>query len=312
MNYVHSPMLLVAVLAIIILSLTAASGCIQPGNFLKNSSDYYTDTQDSSYFVKASGNLLKIHIFDGTLVENIISPDIFAEIGQYPLINYEMSRISLSKGNKNPLHILKETSETIYIISGKAEAAVNNAYFALSEGDSLFIPKDAFQEIKNTGNTTLLYLSITYPPYESSSEIIADSGVSDTLPSSEYPVHIAANKSEMQVFFEDVEIRKIFDPEILKNCGIGSEFGIGVAKAKIPIESSTQPHILEGTTEVMYILKGEGILHVNRKVMSIKAGDTAYIPPGAYQSLENTGDTDLLYITITDPAYRESVDSSAD
>ncbi|MDD4126838.1 MAG: cupin domain-containing protein [Methanomicrobium sp.] len=287
-----------------------ASGCIQQELYTDKNSLTKTETTDSGSFVKAAENLLKIHIFDGTVIENIISPDIFTEIGQYPMINYEMSHVSVPTGKENYLHLLRSTSETVYVVSGTASAEVNGICYNLTAGDALFIPKNAVQKIGNTKDTELSYLSVTYPPYNSINEQIIDETFNELVYASDEAVFKGNNDSAKEIFFGDVEICNIFNPEILKNSGISYDFGIGIAKAAIPPGSLTTPHILEGTTEVIYVLSGEGILHVNRNTMTIKPGDTAYIPPGAYQSLENSGDVSLIYVTLTDPPYSESVDSA--
>lgn len=70
-----------------------------------------------------------------------------------------------------------------------------------------------------------------------------------------------------------------------------------------PGESSTL-HALK-TSEVYYILNGEGEMQINDEKAAVRPGQTVYIPPHAKQSIRNTGHTDLKFICIVDPAWRQ-------
>jgi len=56
-------------------------------------------------------------------------------------------------------------------------------------------------------------------------------------------------------------------------------------------------------SEVYYILKGSGIMYINNEKKPVKKNDTVYIPPEASQFLENTGEQDLEFLCIVDPAW---------
>ncbi len=60
------------------------------------------------------------------------------------------------------------------------------------------------------------------------------------------------------------------------------------------------------TDEVYYILQGTGEMHVDRETAIVSAGDAIDIPPGSEQWIENTGDADLAFLCIVDPAWRET------
>ena len=65
----------------------------------------------------------------------------------------------------------------------------------------------------------------------------------------------------------------------------------------------SQPHKLR-TSEVYYILEGEGAMHIDNETEKVYPGQAVYIPPNAKQFIENTGKTDLKFICIVDPAWR--------
>ena len=58
------------------------------------------------------------------------------------------------------------------------------------------------------------------------------------------------------------------------------------------------------TSEVYYILEGEGEMRIDGERAKVVPGDAVYIPPGATQQITNTGRDDLVFICIVDPAWR--------
>ena len=76
-----------------------------------------------------------------------------------------------------------------------------------------------------------------------------------------------------------------------------------LAHAKVAVGQTTTPHRLM-TSEVYYILQGRGRMHIHEQVADLTVGDTVYIPPLTTQYIENTGDGDLIFLCIVDPAWR--------
>lgn len=58
------------------------------------------------------------------------------------------------------------------------------------------------------------------------------------------------------------------------------------------------------TSEVYYILEGEGSMMIDNEAEKVIAGSTVYIPPGAMQCIRNTGNSNLVFLCIVDPAWR--------
>jgi mannose-6-phosphate isomerase-like protein (cupin superfamily) len=59
------------------------------------------------------------------------------------------------------------------------------------------------------------------------------------------------------------------------------------------------------TSEVYYILEGKGIMCINDEHALVKPGQAIYIPPRSRQSIHNPGDSDLVFLCIVDPAWRQ-------
>jgi len=76
-----------------------------------------------------------------------------------------------------------------------------------------------------------------------------------------------------------------------------------LAHAVVRPGQTTTLHSLK-TSEVYYIMEGEGIMHINDESSRVSPGDAIYIPPRSRQCIHNTGKTDLIFLCIVDPAWR--------
>jgi len=93
-------------------------------------------------------------------------------------------------------------------------------------------------------------------------------------------------------------LREVLHP---KNDGI--ELRFSVAHARLDIGHASLPHRLR-TTEIYYILKGRGIMHINQESQEVREGCAVYIPPSAVQHIDNTGNEEMEFLCIVDPAWR--------
>ena len=77
-----------------------------------------------------------------------------------------------------------------------------------------------------------------------------------------------------------------------------------LAHAVVKPGDTTWAHKLT-TSEVYYIISGEGIMHIDGEDAPVHPGSTVYIPPQAKQNITNSGNSDLVFICIVDPAWRK-------
>ena len=99
------------------------------------------------------------------------------------------------------------------------------------------------------------------------------------------------------------ELRELLHPQ-----HDGLPVGYSLAHAVIRPGQRSIRHHLEGATEVYYLLSGRGRMHVGEETREVRAGDALLIPAGAVQFLENTGDEDLAFLAIVEPAWRPETD----
>lgn len=84
--------------------------------------------------------------------------------------------------------------------------------------------------------------------------------------------------------------------------GIATHYSL--ALARLPVGQRSLPHRLKTSSEVYIITEGRGIMHIEDEAAEVAAGALVYIPPGALQWIENTGDTALVFYCIVDPPWR--------
>ena len=94
-------------------------------------------------------------------------------------------------------------------------------------------------------------------------------------------------------------LREILHPE-----KAGTPIHYSLAHAKVQAGQKTKPHKLK-SSEVYYIITGQGLMHIDQESFEVGPECTIYIPPNAVQYIENTGNSDLKFLCIVDPAWRE-------
>jgi mannose-6-phosphate isomerase-like protein (cupin superfamily) len=97
---------------------------------------------------------------------------------------------------------------------------------------------------------------------------------------------------------DDTRLREMLHPA-------KADLAIGYSLAHATIDPGTEsyPHRLK-SSEVYFILEGQGLMHIDEDSYMVGAGDTVYIPPMARQFIRNVGEMELKFVCIVDPAWR--------
>lgn len=99
--------------------------------------------------------------------------------------------------------------------------------------------------------------------------------------------------------------------EVLNPAEPNANVRYSLAHAVVQPGNTTLKHRLK-SSEVYYILKGEGLMTIDHETEKVYPNQLVYIPPMALQCIENTGQTDLEFLCICDPAWKkedETLDS---
>jgi mannose-6-phosphate isomerase-like protein (cupin superfamily) len=84
----------------------------------------------------------------------------------------------------------------------------------------------------------------------------------------------------------------------------GLDLPYSFAHAILQPGAASLPHRLKTSTEVYFILEGEGEMHIDSEKTQVQAGQAVLIPPGSWQHILNTGDIILKFICIVSPSWR--------
>jgi mannose-6-phosphate isomerase-like protein (cupin superfamily) len=98
---------------------------------------------------------------------------------------------------------------------------------------------------------------------------------------------------------EGTKIRQIFHPHNTLN---GIRHSISHSELKPGRKSKF--HKMK-TSEVYYILQGEGVLQIDDDTFKVSKDQAIYIPPHSKQCIENTGKDELKFLCIVDPAWKQ-------
>jgi mannose-6-phosphate isomerase-like protein (cupin superfamily) len=93
--------------------------------------------------------------------------------------------------------------------------------------------------------------------------------------------------------------------EILHGDKMHLPINYSLAYAKVPAGQTTRPHRLR-TSEVYYIIAGSGRMQIDKESRDVTSGCIIYIPPGSTQYITNTGNCELEFLCIVEPAWRQA------
>lgn len=91
--------------------------------------------------------------------------------------------------------------------------------------------------------------------------------------------------------------------ELLHPAKQAVSLGYSLAHGTLAAGCRSKWHIL-ASSEVYYFLAGEGMFTVEEERCAVQTGSVVYVPPGAKQSLENTGTSDMEFLCLVDPAWK--------
>lgn len=94
-------------------------------------------------------------------------------------------------------------------------------------------------------------------------------------------------------------IKEVLHP---KNEAVNINYSL--AHATIRVGEASEPHILTHSSELYYILEGQGRAYVDGIITNLKKDELLLIPAGAKQHIVNTGDSDLQFLCVVSPPWQ--------
>lgn len=187
----------------------------------------------------------------------------------------------------------EESEDVIYVASGSGQARQGDTTIELRPGTGCLFKAGA--EYTITASEPLQLVSVlSPPPHRSDTDLEAaeanESG-RPTIHESEEDV-ISAGDDESRDYM-DRYFKLMIDPRY--GAHYVTQFIGFIEKSKAPPHTHTYD-------EVIYILDGTGIVHIDGGAHPIAAGDSVYLPPGSVHCLENPGDEPLALLGVFCPA----------
>jgi len=97
---------------------------------------------------------------------------------------------------------------------------------------------------------------------------------------------------------EGTKIKQYFHPNNTLN-------GINYSIAQFTLEPKKRSKLHKiSSSEIYYILEGNGSLKINDKTYKLEKDDSAYVPANSKQFIKNTGTDDLRFLCIVEPAWK--------
>ena len=82
---------------------------------------------------------------------------------------------------------------------------------------------------------------------------------------------------------------------------------LSIARVRVEPGVTTQWHRLQRPDERYVIIEGEGLMEVEGLTAEeVGTGDVVLIPAGRAQRIRNTGDSDLIFLALCSPPFREA------
>ena len=96
---------------------------------------------------------------------------------------------------------------------------------------------------------------------------------------------------------EGTKIKQYFHPHNTLN-------GINYSLAQFTLEPGKRSKLHKiGSSEIYYILEGNGRLNIDEDIQDLEKDDSVYVPPNSKQFIENKGKVDLRFLCIVEPAW---------
>lgn len=175
-----------------------------------------------------------------------------------------------------------DRDEIAYVVSGTGSITVDGVPHDLKPDVGVYVRAGETYELHNEGAEELAIVSVTAPPPEDG---IGD-GVRKVVVDTEDQPVIPAGK--------DREFKFVINPDA--GCREVTQFVGWIPPGRAP----THYHLYD---EVMYILDGDGVLHLEgHPDTPITTGSVIHLPPPVEHCVENTGDRPLRVLGVFHPA----------
>jgi mannose-6-phosphate isomerase-like protein (cupin superfamily) len=189
--------------------------------------------------------------------------------------------IHFRRGRSRP-RTVQGRDEIAFVVSGTGTLDLDGVRHRLDSDTGFYVRAGESYEIENDGDADLVVVSVTAPE------------PGDGQLPEERKVTVRVADQPILPAGKDREFRFVIDPDA--GCRDVTQF-VGLIP---PGRAPTHYHLYD---EVIYVLDGDGVLHIEgRDDTPIEAGTCIYLPPPTQHCLENTGTRPLRVLGVFHPA----------
>lgn len=179
--------------------------------------------------------------------------------------------------------------EVLYVVSGSGVCHIDGHFYALTEGDGVYVPPGSVYQVENRGVTDLEIVSVCCP------EDDAELGI-ETEPRSPQdtkPFRVLSEYDQPAIPVADRTFK------LLVNQDLGAQRVTQFIGVIPPGRAPMHHHTYE---EAMYIIEGEGRVWTDEDDASFTAGASIYLPHGVRHCVENTGQSNIRVLGVFHPS----------
>jgi mannose-6-phosphate isomerase-like protein (cupin superfamily) len=200
----------------------------------------------------------------------------------------------------NPL-----AEEVLYVASGEGQCRIGSHSYALGPGAAVFVPPRQVCQIENTGKETLRIVSSCCPEdpgrqtgLETLSRMANDVDTSvDAADTSVCATRVVIHENDREVIRAGADRQFRFLVHTDMGCRRVTQFVGWIPHSRAPFHHHTYE-------ECIYILEGQGILHLEGQPAAAEfgAGSSIYLPDGVVHCLENPGPEAIRLLGVFYPS----------
>lgn len=179
------------------------------------------------------------------------------------------------------------SEDIMYVVTGQGRAIIEGHAYLLRPGTGILAPPASYYSIENRGEQDLLLVSVLSPQPGQPDPGAAEGEVA---PLSGYTVDEAEQEP---LPAGDRWFKLLVNPRM--GCRNVTQFVGFIPPGRAPFHTHTYE-------EVIYIIEGEGLVHIGAGDFPIQAGSSVYLPPLLPHCIENTGNDPIRLLGVFCPA----------
>ncbi len=198
--------------------------------------------------------------------------------------------------------IRHSASETVlYVVEGRARLFVEDQATDLGPGTAAYVPPGHAGTFEILDGEHLLLVTVLAPPpwtggagvHPGAGRGMAARSAGPAQPAGAVPITTTLDEQDPLPAGGDRFFKLLIDPRF--GCRNVTQFVGFIERSRAPFHTHTYE-------EVLYILGGAGVVHVDGREEPVAAGDSVFLPPGVPHCLENRSDGALRLLGVFSPA----------